>query len=71
MTDAAVQETYEEADEMRFMLGIYSMEGCKETLDQLFEMSFTDLLSLKEYLDIQRCYKEELAYNELRRTGKI
>nr|DAN14610.1 MAG TPA: hypothetical protein [Caudoviricetes sp.] len=71
MTDAAVQETYVEADEMRFVLAIYSMEGCKETLDQLFEMSFTDLLSLREYLEIQRCYKEELTYNELRRTGKI
>lgn len=71
LTDGAVEATYEEADEMKFVLAIYGMEGCKETLDQLFSMTFSDLLSLRQYLEIQRSYKEEIAYNELRRAGKI
>ena len=70
LTDAAVEATYEEADEMKFVLAIYGMEGCKETLDQLFAMTFSDLLSLRQFLEIQRSYKEEIAYNELRRAGK-
>jgi hypothetical protein len=56
---------------MKFVLAIYGMEGCKETLDQLFAMTFSDLLSLRQFLEIQRSYKEEIAYNELRRAGKM
>lgn len=54
---------------MTFFLNIYAMDGCKENLNQLFEMTFTDLLSLREFLTVRNSYKEEVAYNEHRKMG--
>ena len=53
--------------------GLCAQENSRQvlTLDQLFAMTFSDLLSLRQFLEIQRSYKEEIAYNELRRAGKM